>query len=141
MSFSSAANGRHVVRIEEQSEQEIPDSGGLVVGHTRYYGLYFHEGEVATCWAVEAFERRPDGGSQKGFTVNRYQDGATTVMAFEGEKSALHETARNRFRGTWRFVSGSGRFQGITGGGEYEGQSFEGIAYSNVAGNAGPAAK
>ncbi len=134
MSFSAAANGRHVVRVESETVQEIPDSD-LVIGQTRYYGLYFQDGEVATCWAMESFERSPTGGSQKGFTVNRYKDGATTVMAFEGSKSLLDAAARNRFKGTWHFVSGSGRYDGITGGGEYEGESFEGIAYSNVAGN------
>jgi hypothetical protein len=134
MSFSNAANGRHVVRIETEHLQGI-DGTGLVLGQTRYYGLYFQDGEVATCWAVEAFERHPGGGSQKGFTVNRYADGSTTVMAFEGFKSTLDEAARNHFRGSWQFVSGSGRYHGITGGGEYEGESFEGIAYSNVSGN------
>ena len=139
MPASNAANGRHVVRIEAETVQDVPGAAGFVLGQTRYYGLYFEEAEVATCWAVEAFERRPGGGSQKGFTVNRYQDGSTTVMAFEGAKSALDEASRNRFRGTWRFVGGSGRYDGITGGGEYEGESFEGIAYSNVVGNLGPA--
>jgi len=130
-----AANGRHVVRIESQESTEIPGTDGVVFGQTRYYGLYFHEGEVATCWAIESFERDRTRGSQKGYTINLYQDGSTTVMAFQGEKAMLDARARNRFDGTWSFVSGTGRFAGIQGGGAYEGESFEGIAYSNVSGN------
>ena len=135
MSRNIAANGRHVVRVENEEVVEIPGGGGLSLGRTRYYGLYFHDSEVATCWAVETFERSPVGGSQKGFTVNLYSDGSTTVMSFEGRKSKLESKDRNSFEGAWTFVSGTGRFEGITGGGDYEGQSFEGIAYSNVSGN------
>ncbi len=133
--ISKAANGRHVVRVEHEESTEIPGSQGLVLGRTRYYGLYFHDDEVATCWAVETFERSPQGGSQKGYTVNLYKDGSTTVMAFEGGKSKMENESRNRFEGSWHFVSGTGRFVGLEGGGTYEGESFEGIAYSNVSGN------
>lgn len=135
ISASQAANGRHVVRVEHEESIAIPGSDGLVLGRTRYYGLYFHEDEVATCWAVESFERSPQGGSQKGFTVNLYKDGSTTVMAFEGGKKKIDSESRNTFEGGWRFVSGSGRFAGLEGGGDYEGESFDGIAYSNVSGN------
>lgn len=135
ISISQAANGRHVVHDEHEESTEIPGSQGLVLGRTRYYGLYFHESEVATCWAVETFERSPQGGSQKGYTVNLYKDGSSTVMAFEGGKSRIDGESRNTFEGGWRFVSGTGRFEGIVGGGDYEGESFEGMAYSNVSGN------
>jgi hypothetical protein len=136
MSMTKAANGRHVVRIERSEKVEIPGAADHLLGTTYYYGLYFHDDEVASCWAVESFQRVPGGGAQRGFTVNLYRDGATTVMAFEGDKSALDNKDRNRFDGTWRFVSGTGRFQGIEGGGTYEGETFEGIAYSNVSGTA-----
>lgn len=135
MSESKAANGRHVVRVESQDITNLPGGVGLTLGRTRYYGLYFQDGEVATCWAVETFLRTPGGGEQKGYTVNLYKDGSTTVMSFQGGKSALEERDRNAFAGTWNFVSGTGRFKGISGGGDYEGESFEGIAYSNVSGN------
>jgi hypothetical protein len=134
-SVSKAANGRHVVRVEHEESMDIPGSQGLVLGRTKYYGLYFHDDEVATCWAVETFERSPQGGSQKGYTVNLYKDGSSTVMAFEGRKSKLGNESQNKFEGGWQFVSGTGRFAGIEGGGNYEGESFEGIAYSNVSGN------
>jgi hypothetical protein len=136
MIHGRAANGRHVVRVEHEEVIQIPGSSKLTLGRTRYYGLYFHEDEVATCWAVETFERSPEGGSQKGYTINLYKDGSTTVMSFEGKKLALESKDRNRFQGTWTFVSGTGRFADIKGGGDYEGESFEGIAYSNVSGNA-----
>ena len=135
MSISSAANGRHVVTIEDEDVTPASGGAGVVLGRTRYRGLYFQDDEVATCWAVESFQRSPDGGAQKGFTVNLYEDGSTTVMAFEGDKKVREADDGNRFRGTWSFVSGSGRFEGITGGGDYEGRSYDGIAYSNVSGN------
>lgn len=135
MSLSKAANGRHVVRVERESVVQIPGSNGRELGQTYYFGLYFHDDEVAQSWAMETFERSPDGGSQRGVTINLYKDGSTTIMAFQGAKSALGEKDRNGFEGSWEFVSGSGRFEGILGGGNYEGESFEGIAYSNVSGN------
>jgi hypothetical protein len=136
MPIEMAANGRHVVRIERSDPVSTPGAPGHLLGTTYYYGLYFHSGEVATCWAVESYQRNPMGGSQRGYTVNLYKDGSTTVMTFQGEKAALETKERNRFDGTWQFVSGTGRFEGINGGGTYEGETFEGIAYSNVSGTA-----
>ena len=135
MSMSNAANGRHVVRVERESTVEIPGSSGRVIGQTYYYGLYFQDDEVAQAWAMETFERSPGHGSQKGLTINVYKDGSTTVMSFQGAKSDLGEKDRNGFAGTWEFVGGTGRFEGIIGAGDYNGESFEGIAYSNVSGN------
>lgn len=136
MDSSKAANGRHVVRIEREEVTDLP-AGGLSLGQTAYYGLYFHEDEVAQAWAMETFQRGPEGGFQRGLTINLYADGSSTTMAFEGAKTLMDE-GTNAFDGTWSFVTGSGRFAGITGGGSYDGRSFEGIAYSNVSGNAGP---
>jgi hypothetical protein len=135
MPINKAANGRHVVRVERESVVEIPGDSGRVLGQTYYYGLYFHDDEVAQAWAMETFERSPGRGSQKGVTINLYRDGSTTVMSFQGGKSDLGEKSRNGFEGSWEFIGGTGRFEGIVGGGDYSGESFEGIAYSNVSGN------
>lgn len=135
MTDTNPAVGRHVVRIEWENVIDIPNSDGRQLGQTYYRGLFFHDGEVAQAWAMETFERSPLGGTQKGLTINTYADGSTTVMSFRGGKTALGEQARNGFDGSWEFVSGTGRFEGISGGGDYEGQAYDGIAYSNVAGN------
>lgn len=89
---------------------------------------------MAQAWAMETFERSRNGGSQKGITINSYRDGSTTTMSFEGAKSALGAASRNGFEGRWHFIGGTGRFAGIEGSGTYEGESFAGIAYSNVSG-------
>lgn len=137
MSNHTPANGRHVVRVERESVVDIPGDEGRQLGQTHYRGLYFQDGEVAQCWAMETFERSPGQGFQRGITINTYADGSTTVMHFEGGKASLSGEGRNGFEGTWRFNGGSGRFSGIVGSGTYEGESFEGIAYSNVTGNVG----
>lgn len=135
MSNSSPANGRHVVRIETENIIDIPGTSGRQLGQTYYRGLYFEDGEVVQSWAMETFERSPEGGSQKGMTINTYKDGSTTVMSFEGDKSFVDIKTRNGFEGRWSFVGGSGRFANIKGGGTYEGESYDAIAYSNVSGN------
>ena len=135
MSNSSPANGRHVVRIETENIIDIPGTSGRQLGQTYYRGLYFEDGEVVQSWAMETFERSPEGGSQKGITINTYKDGSTTVMSIEGDKSFVDGKTRNGFEGRWNFVGGSGRFANIKGGGTYEGESYDAIAYSNVTGN------
>jgi len=135
MSIVNPAVGRHVVRVEWEKVIEIPNSNGRQLGQTYYRGLFFHEGEVAQAWAMETFERSPQGGTQKGLTINTYADGSSTVMSFWGNKTALGEEARNGFDGAWEFVNGTGRFEGVSGGGSYEGEAYDGIAYSNVVGN------
>ena len=135
MEKNAPANGRHVVRIEDENVIDIPGEEGRQIGQTYYYGLYFTGDDVAQAWAMEAFERSRDGGSQRGITINRYSDGSTTIMAFEGGKLAAQGAADIDFDGTWRFIDGSGRFDGISGGGTYVGEAFQGIAYSNVSGS------
>ena len=85
--MNKAANSRHGVHVEREDSVTISGDARLVLGHTRFWGLYFHDDEVATCWAVETFERSPDGGTQKGYTVNRYKDSSTTIMSFEAANS------------------------------------------------------
>ena len=65
MPINKAANGRHVVRVERESVVEIPGDSGRVLGQTYYYGLYFHDDEVAQAWAMETFERSPGRGSSR----------------------------------------------------------------------------
>jgi len=139
MSISRTANGRHVVHVDHVETVSPFDKVEVIIGHTRYSGLYFQEDEVARAWAIETFQRGPGGGRQKGFTINLYSDGSTTVMSFEGEKSVQSDPAKSRFTGRWTFVDGGGRFAGIKGGGAYEGESFGTMAYSNVSGQASKA--
>jgi hypothetical protein len=137
MSMSNAANGRHVVRIERESTVEIPGSSGRTLGQSYFYGLYFQDDEVAQAWAMETSERSPGRAFQKGLTVNVYKDGSTTVMSFQGATAEGGEDDRKGYDGSWEFISGTGRFEGISGGGEYHSETFEGIAYSDVSGNVG----
>jgi hypothetical protein len=131
MPKGSPALGRHVVHARSRDPAPLPEEAGLALSRTEFAGL-FMGAEVARAWAVESAWSAPGAGGQRGYTVNLYADGSTTVMAFDGSK--VVEDGRERIEGTWHFVAGIGRFAGIEGGGTYVSEGFGDHAYSDVTG-------
>jgi hypothetical protein len=59
-------------------------------------------------------------GQGHGFSASVMDNGDTTVTRYEGTVMAKKDGSAS-FSGTWRFVRGTGKFAGISGGGTYKG--------------------
>ena len=59
-------------------------------------------------------------GSQRGYYVNERADGHRDWGTFEGKITASGQQVT--LEGTWTFAGGTGKFDGISGGGSYSGR-------------------
>jgi hypothetical protein len=58
-------------------------------------------------------------GSTEGYTIQTYPDGSTITIKFKSESTSTGpaKTGAGEGQATWTFVSGTGKFQDIQGGG------------------------
>jgi hypothetical protein len=59
-------------------------------------------------------------GPQRGYFVNEHADGDRDFGTFEGRIAA--SGGQVTIEGTWKFTGGTGKLQGLTGGGSYKGR-------------------
>jgi len=59
-------------------------------------------------------------GQQRGYFVNEHADGDRDFGTFEGK--IVTTGGEVAIEGNWKYTGGTGRFQGLTGGGTYKGR-------------------
>ena len=59
-------------------------------------------------------------GPQRGYFVNEHADGDRDFGTFEGRIQTSGQQAT--MEGNWKFTGGTGKYQGLTGGGPYKGR-------------------
>ena len=59
-----------------------------------------------------------------GFSTSVMDNGDTTITRYEGTV-AMKKDGSSTFKGTWKFVRGTGKLAGISGGGTYSGTGTE----------------
>jgi len=80
---------------------------------------FYEDGQVATIQAWLTFERSGPITSYSGYAVYDFTDGSTKVARLEGTGDPGGEQ-----QGSFTIQSGSGRFKGITGEGNFVGHGF-----------------
>ncbi len=70
-----------------------------------------------------------------GYSSSVYDNGDSTIVRYEGT-SQIKKDRSATFKGTWKFVRGTGKFSGITGGGTYKGEgAADGSASGDISGH------
>lgn len=93
---------------------------GTEVGVREVAGLVFYDsGEVATVDAWLSFFLEEGQSHYEGYALLRFGDGSTQTARLVGCRSASGAET-----GEFSFVCGSGRFQGITGTGNFSNDGF-----------------
>ena len=59
-------------------------------------------------------------GSQRGYFLNVHEDGDSDSGSFEGRVTTTPQGMT--LEGSWKFNGGTGKFNGLTGGGTYKGR-------------------
>ena len=109
----------HMVKVEVIPVGDIP---GHIVGVADARGLTFVEnGDVATYLNRILFDFTNGTGPHWGYGVTTFPDGSTMVIKFEGTTTAL-EGGASSFKGTYIYVGGTGRFEGVQGKASYTGK-------------------
>ena len=109
----------HMVKVEVILVGDIP---GHIVGVVDARGLTFVEnGDVGTYLNRILFDFTNGTGPHWGYGVTTFPDGSTMVIKFEGTTTAL-EGGASSFQGTYIYVGGTGRFEGVQGKASYTGK-------------------
>jgi len=120
---STPVKFRVVAHSTKWESIDVGDVTGHILAVGEFKGLAFFEGEVATASEVSIFDKTNGRGSAEGYVLFTFDDGATQVIAIQGEDVPTQEGG-SVFDGSYSYTRGSGRFEGIKGSGTFTGQFY-----------------
>jgi hypothetical protein len=103
---------------------EVGDVPGHILAAYEAAGLVFSEdGEVATLSGRGMIDYTHGSGTAQGYNLHTYEDGSTTWAKWRGTATAAPD-GKTSLEGTWEYIKGTGRFEGIRGGETFTGKRF-----------------
>ena len=78
------------------------------------------DGGVATSSTKDMFDYINGSGKFHGYSVVTFEDGYTVSIGYQG--TATPEAKTTRWDGAYEFIKGTGRFEGVQGGGSLTGK-------------------
>jgi len=74
-------------------------------------------------------------GRGHGFSTSVMDNGDSTFVRYEGTMQ-MKKDGSGTYKGTWKYVRGTGKFKGITGSGTYQGAgAADGTAWADISGH------
>lgn len=114
---------RNTFRYTKAEAVEVGDVPGHVLGVAEAKGLTFPDtGEIAAYGIKVTFDYVNGTGPHDGYATATFEDGATVAYRFEGTTKAVDGGKTSEFEGKHTYLKGTGRFEGIKGGGSYTGK-------------------
>ena len=102
----------------EVQKMDVGDEEGHVLTISKSQQLWVNEttGEIWTGTGVNIYDINPKAGKMtfRGYGVTVDKDGDKTVRTYEGKM-----VGKNQWAGTWAYTSGTGKLEGIKGGGTF----------------------
>ena len=125
---ADAVRWRHSFHLNHASTYVVNDRAGHVVGAGSGTGLGFwpHD-QVATMDLTYYVDFQNSGGPFVAYEVYTFRDGSTVNVKRVGRTTEDPATHIATLRGTFIFVSGSGRFAGIAGRGTFVGKRLRAL--------------
>ncbi len=112
---SGQRSWREVVRTTDNQTKRTETVPPHVVGMTEQKGLVFYEGgEVGAVTLWFTWEGDSDESQYRGYGRYDFADGSTMFTSFAGTGAMPGKQV-----GTLKLLSGTGRFEGIQGGGKF----------------------
>ena len=108
---------------------QVAGTEGHYIGIASRRGLtFFENGEVMTYEGWETYDLDDNKGKSfsQGYGVYRLMDGTKYVIKYECVGTATQDGKTWLYEGTCEYITGTGRFEGITGNGSYSGK---GVAF------------
>ena len=115
--------GRNVSQITQMHVFKVDDVDGHVIAIYERRGLGFFDGEVATYLNRAMLDSTKGKGNVEGYVIYTFEDGSTTVSKFQGTMEP-REGKKFNGKGTYTYIRGSGRFEGIGGSGSWTAKSY-----------------
>jgi hypothetical protein len=109
----------HVVKAEVIKVDDVP---GHVIGIVDFRGLNLLDtGEIATWTTKVMFDYTNGNGTHWANTQTTFEDGSITRTKGQGTTTSL-PSGVSEFKGTYNYIGGTGRWEGIKGEGTYSGK-------------------
>lgn len=109
--------------ITEWQQLEVGDTEGHVMAIFKAKQIYLNEinNEKFTSSEVNTMDinLKTGQGSVKGYGVSEYMNGDITTRKYKGRS-----VGKNHWKGTWTFVKGTGKYDGVEGGGTWDSYSM-----------------
>jgi hypothetical protein len=131
---------RNFFRHIKAEAVEVGDVPGHFLGVAQSSGLTSLEsGEVGVYKQHTTFDYINGNGPHQGYSSVNFEDGSATFSKFEGTTKEAEDGKSSLFEGTYTYIRGTGRFEGIEGSGSYTGKRITPFAagaecYSDLAG-------
>ena len=112
--------GRSVNHNTKFEMVQVGDVKGHIIGVYENKGLAMLDtGEIATVAGKGTFDANVAiGSSMQGYNTTTFTDGSTHTSKVQGT-GKVGKGGEVTYKGTYEFISGSGRFQGIKGSGSW----------------------
>ena len=105
--------------ITEWQQMEVGDTEGHVMAVYKSKQIYLNEmtNEKFTSSEVSTMDVnfKTGQGSLQGYGVSEFANGDITTRTFEGKS-----VGQGHWKGTWSFVRGTGKYDGVKGGGTWD---------------------
>ena len=119
---------RVVYDIVKAEVIQVGDVPGHVVGVAEGRGIAFPDnGEVGTFSNRIYFDYINGSGTHWSYAQFTFEDGSTCFNKSQGTTTAL-PGGKSSYEGTITYIKGTGRFEGIQGGGPYAGRRLAPLA-------------
>ena len=121
------------------SSAEVPDAAGHVLALTKANCTWPTALEiegVKTTSAVDVGVTEVHGASANGhgYSTSTMANGDKATVSYQGSVQ-MAKDGSGTFKGTWKWISGTGKFKGISGTGTYKGsQSPDGVGVADIDG-------
>jgi len=118
--------GYHLTKVETS---EVGDAAGHMVVLARGSGVaFFDGGDVAGATLSITADYVNGAGPHDAYVLHTFDDGSTILVRFQGTTTPDPATKTSAIKGKFTFAKGSGRFAGISGGGDYDGKRLAAAA-------------
>ena len=102
---------------------EVGDVPGHIIGVGEFPGvLSSDDGSVATTSTKDMFDYVKGSGKFHGYNVATFEDGSTLCIRYQGTATPEANGKTSRWEATCELIKGTGRFEGIQGGGSFTGK-------------------
>jgi hypothetical protein len=99
---------------------DVPDH---IIGIYDQTGLAsFETGEVASLALKGTLDYIKGSGTIQGYSILTFEDGSTMASKWQGSTRPDPSGKGSRWKGTFTFIQGTGRWAGIQGGGTFTGR-------------------
>jgi len=102
---------------------EVGDVAGHILGVSEAAGVRScDDGSVATNSHKIAFELTKGSGISHGYFLHTFEDGSTLWEKYQNTITPSPDGKTGRYEATFEYMRGTGRFEGIQGGGTFTGK-------------------